>query len=563
MSKSAAHRYPHVEPPHDDEPPRYDETPPPRARHRRRRRPTPRQLAWWGLGLILLFVLLSVIAILFIDEPLRRYMEREMNASLKGYTVRIHKLDFHPLGFGVDLEDLTVTQNAHPKPPVADFPRLAASVQWRALIYGRLVANVRFDHPRIHVNRAHLAAEAKDKTPVSQHGWQQALEKVYPLKINEFVVNDGEVTYIDKDPKRPLTIKNLDFEAENVRNIRSRERTYPSEIHLTGTVFDTGKLRMDGNADFLAEPYAGVKAAIDVENTGLDYFAPVVDEYNVAIKKGTLSAQGDIEYSPKVKTGALRDVTLKTLVLEYANRPGKKAAVIEATEKTTEAAKSVSNDPGILLKIDRLRMLDSYLGYVNEDAEPHYRLYLADTDVTLQNLSNQEKRGTATAELKGKFMGSGATTASATFRPEKNGRDFDLKLEIRDTDLRGLNELLQAYGNFDVARGAFSLDLDLHVKGDRAEGFVKPFFRDMKVYDARQDAEKDLFHKTYEMLVGGVAGLLENAPRGEVATKTDLKGSASNPRTSTWQIVVNLLKNAFFKAILPGFDAEVTKQKTE
>ena len=64
-------------------------------------------------------------------------------------------------------------------------------------------------------------------------------------------------------------------------------------------------------------------------------------------------------------------------------------------------------------------------------------------------------------------------------------------------------------------------------------------------------------------LVGGVAGLLENAPRGEVATKTDLKGSASNPRTSTWQIVVNLLKNAFFKAILPGFDAEVTKQKTE
>jgi hypothetical protein len=60
------------------------------------------------------------------------------------------------------------------------------------------------------------------------------------------------------------------------------------------------------------------------------------------------------------------------------------------------------------------------------------------------------------------------------------------------------------------------------------------------------------------MLIGGVAKLLENRSRREVATKANITGSVDKPETSTWQIVVELIKNAFFKAILPSFDKEVT-----
>ena len=65
----------------------------------------------------------------------------------------------------------------------------------------------------------------------------------------------------------------------------------------------------------------------------------------------------------------------------------------------------------------------------------------------------------------------------------------------------------------------------------------------------------------YEMLVGGVANLLENRPRGEVATKADIAGPVESPKTSTLQIIGQLIKNAFFKAILPGFEQEVTRLK--
>jgi hypothetical protein len=99
------------------------------------------------------------------------------------------------------------------------------------------------------------------------------------------------------------------------------------------------------------------------------------------------------------------------------------------------------------------------------------------------------------------------------------------------------------------------------VKNGQVQGYIKPLFKDMKVYDPRQDKEKSLFHKLYEGMVGGIAKLLENKPRKEVATKTEVKGNLDNPKTDTWQALLNLIQNAFFKAILPGFEREITHGK--
>jgi uncharacterized protein involved in outer membrane biogenesis len=156
-------------------------------------------------------------------------------------------------------------QNKHPKPAVADFPRLDASVQWRALLRLRLVADVRFDRPKIHVDRTHVEAEANDKVASGGPRLAAGARRVYPLKINEFVIRNGEITYIEDKKSKPLHIDQVQFHANNIRNIRSRERTYPSEVHLTGGS-SVGQLRFDGNADFMAEPYAGMKGALAIDD---------------------------------------------------------------------------------------------------------------------------------------------------------------------------------------------------------------------------------------------------------------------------------------------------------
>ncbi len=125
--------------------------------------------------------------------------------------------------------------------------------------------------------------------------------------------------------------------------------------------------------------------------------------------------------------------------------------------------------------------------------------------------------------------------------------------------MRTMNDLLRAYGKLDVVSGRFSFYCELSVKNGQIRGYVKPLFRDLKAYDERQDKDKGAFRKLYEKLVDGVSRILEDQPRDEVATRVDIKGRLDNPKTSTWQAIVNLIRNAFFKAILPGFDEELTR----
>jgi hypothetical protein len=97
----------------------------------------------------------------------------------------------------------------------------------------------------------------------------------------------------------------------------------------------------------------------------------------------------------------------------------------------------------------------------------------------------------------------------------------------------------------------------MRVKNRAVQGYVKPLIRELDVYDARQDREKNLFQQLYEAAAGGISKLLENFPRDEVATQADIGGPLDNPQASTWQVVVTLIQNAFFKAILPGFEREL------
>ena len=91
------------------------------------------------------------------------------------------------------------------------------------------------------------------------------------------------------------------------------------------------------------------------------------------------------------------------------------------------------------------------------------------------------------------------------------------------------------------------------VKDNRIEGYVKPFLKDVEVYDPERDADKKTMKKLYEAVANGVLDLFTNPPTGQVATETNVSGPVENPRSSTWQILEKLVQNAFFKAILPGF----------
>src|SRR6266542_3186183 len=311
----------------------------------------PRALLWLLMGVIGLTVLV-IIASFFVDEPMRRSMEKEINRRLTGYSVRVPRLHFSLFNLSVTLSDVNVFQQAHPDPPVAFFPRLHASVQWKEIFSGHIVSDFLFDKPRIHVNLPQLNEEAADPTPLKKKGWQEAALAIYPFKINLLRVNDGGFVYIDTDPARPLHVAHVGFVANNIRNIHSKDRVYPSPVHAEGVIFEKGRGVVDGNADFLEEPFVGFHVLYRLEKVPLDNLHPLIARSNMILKGGILASHGEIEYAPRMKFAHVKDLSIDGVHLDFVHTLETAPAEHATKKNVKEAAKKASNNPKVVLRLD-------------------------------------------------------------------------------------------------------------------------------------------------------------------------------------------------------------------
>ena len=176
-------------------------------------------------------------------------------------------------------------------------------------------------------------------------------------------------------------------------------------------------------------PHAAFMLQIKLDAIGLDYFKPVTNRYNLAVDKGMLSAEGEVEISPQFKSVKLWSATVDGIHVDYIQTPAKAGAAKEATRDTLKAADS-SQDPGCQLRVDRFDIVKSNFGLINKTTTPSYRAFVADTTATLTNLSSLPSGETAMAKLQGKFMGSGPIKAEFKLLPTRPGPDFDVAPQI-------------------------------------------------------------------------------------------------------------------------------------
>jgi hypothetical protein len=311
-------------------------------------------------------------------------------------------------------------------------------------------------------------------------------------------------------------------------------------------VFGQGPARLTGRADFLAKPQVATVGEFDFRRVPLDKLQPIIQSYQVTVSSGTLTAHGNLEYTPKVHRVEVEEAVIDGVRIDYVSDP-------ELTARAVKAVTESKRKPDTLIEVGTLKLVDSELGFINRARDPDYRVFVTDTDLTLGGWSNQAGAGPSPLEARGLFMGSGETVVRGLFRPDLDGPDLDLAVAIRGTRLESMNDMLRAYAKVDVVDGTFSFFSELRIADGKIDGYVKPLFQDVDVYDREQDEKEGFFRKLWEKIAGGLAHLLENRPREEVVTVADLAGDVSNPNASNLQVVVNLIENAFFKAILPGF----------
>jgi hypothetical protein len=518
-----------------------------------------RVLFWFG-ALIGSLAVALFIASFFFDDIVREHAQVAMNQHISGYHVSLKHAHLQLLGGILTLNDLKVIQQAHPNPPVADISMMRFHIQVKELLWRRVVADLLLRKPRIHIDKTQFVSEKNSKVPLRQKGWEEALEAAYPFKINRFTVEDGDIVYIQDRGTPALHLAKLNLTADNIRNIHAPDNVYPSRFHGNWLMFGAGRATVDGHANFLEEPFPGARARYTMANVPLSAFDPEIRQLNISVSGGRLSSDGLIEYSPMITRVLVDNVGISDVGVSYLHLPNTQQKEAERVKETGEQIEKQNNRPAVDIKVRELAVTKSVFTYTDQTTSPNYRIFINDTDLRVTNLSNHQEQGRADLTLHGEFMGSGDTRVSGDFLASQHGPDFNLKVQIQNTDLPSMNDIFRAYGRFDVAAGKFSLYSEVAVKDGNINGYVKPMFANVEVYDYQKDKSKPVLHQAKELVIGGAAHLFKNSRTQQVASDVDLTGKLSSPQSSTWQAIAQVLRNAFIKAIIPGFDRTVAQE---
>jgi len=511
-----------------------------------------------GKSILAMLAAALLVAMAFVDVllagPMRSWAERTMNANLKGYTVRIARVRPHLWRLAFDLDDLVLVQNTHPQPPVADFGTLEFSMLWSELLRFKVAGNLTIQRPALHINLDQIEAEARSHVSLKDRGWQKAVESIFPINLDRVKVEDGSLLYLSGGTEsRPLQLTKITMLAQNVRNIAAAKGTYPSPVSLEAVLFGSGTVSFKGAADFLREPTAAVQGELRLDKVPLDRLDPLAQEYQLKTTGGLLSLHGAVEVTPEFKVAHFEEVLFDQLRVDYVTSKVTKAIEKAHGKEALKLAKKVRNAPQLLLKVDALKLTHSQLGFVNEGVSPSYRLFMADMNLTLKNLSNQADQGASEFQARGSFMGSGTTVVSGEFRSTATPAEASVRLKLDDARLVDLNGMLRTHADVDVADGLFSVYTEMTVKNNRVEGYIKPLIKNLKIYDRQKDQGKPFGKRVKMHVLQFFANLFKNHDSRAVATVVRISGSTHDPKTSEWEIIRKLIGNGLSRAILPGF----------
>jgi len=515
------------------------------------------RILFWIGGFFACLIIGLFITSFFLDGIIRARTQAAMNQKLTGYHVALDHAHLQLVGGILTLKGLRVIQQAHPHPPIADIAMLRFHVQVKELFSRRVVADVRLHRPRIHIDQTQFVTEKNSKVPLRQKGWQDALEAAYPFKINRITIDHGDIVYIQDALSPPLHLAGLNFTADNIRNIHAPDNAYPSRFHASLVIFDIGHATVEGHANFLEEPFPGARAQYQITNVPLSAFDPEIRQINIAVHGGRLASDGLLEYSPKVTRVEVNNATIADVGVGYIHSPATQKQEAQRVKETGHQIEKQNNRPAVDITVREFDVHHGNFSYTDQTSNPNYKLFINDTDLALKNLSNHQRQGPADMLLHGRFMDSGDTTVAGTFQANQGGPAFDLKLALVNTDLPSLNDLLRAFGSFDVAAGKLSVYSQIAVKDGNIDGYVKPMFADLEVYNYQKDKHTPIMHQAKELVLGGAAHLLKSRRTSQVASDVDLKGKLTSPDVDTWQALGQVLRNAFIQAIIPGFDRAV------
>ena len=213
------------------------------------------------------------------------------------------------------------------------------------------------------------------------------------------------------------------------------------------------------------------------------------------------------------------------------------------------------------IDITYLEITDGLLRYINNAKQPKADLFVTHmrmTAVGLRNRPDPTEEGALPAKItvEGESLGGGILKLVLHAEPLAAQPHFHLSLKLDRADLPSLNDSLRAYANVDVGRGTLQIVAEMAGKDGGFRGYVKPFFENLDFKNIK-DEDKGIAAQIWEKLVAGMAILVKDGSRDQVATRIPFEGRFGDAKVGLFATFVNLFRHGFIQAFNPTIEGSV------
>jgi hypothetical protein len=183
-------------------------------------------------------------------------------------------------------------------------------------------------------------------------------------------------------------------------------------------------------------------------------------------------------------------------------------------------------------------------------------VYLDNLEASVDDLTNVQDRTTpmlTTVQATALAMDQAKFEFKMKMNPFSYRPTFHLATRLMGLDVTKTNDLVHTYGQFEFKRGWFDLVVEMDASEGQVQGYIKPLFRNLVVFDLIDDLKNDdnPLQFFWQALLGVATGVLKNQSRDQFGTVIPFTGDMSKPNADILTTIGNVLRNGFVRAYLP------------
>ncbi len=246
------------------------------------------------------------------------------------------------------------------------------------------------------------------------------------------------------------------------------------------------------------------------------------------------------------------NITLLQPVVNFVNGPTPETSQIVLEPEWVTTVKKL-----VPMKINQFKIHGGIIHYYDFHADPQIDIPITHLELVADNLTNTTKSKdlmpqtvTITCHPVNEH---GSLEAHLSVNVDLKQPTFAEKVELKNIQLPPLNSFIAKYLSVYAKSGSFSFLSEMVSKEGSYDGYMKPFFTDLKFEPMPKD--RGGIAAIWASIVNGLKGIVENDETKTVATQVPVHGKYTDPHVEFWTAAFGILKNAWFQALAEKFNS--------